>query len=54
MPQKVAEIDKLVERDLTQATPKIKGNLTIVEPMGAVTFVLVFLQRHNWLSNDSL
>ena len=51
--QQVAEIDMSVEQDLTQATLMMKGDLTIVEPIGTVTSVLVvFLQRNNWLLSN--
>ena len=53
--QKVPEKDTAVlEENFTQATLKMKGNPTIVEPIGAVTFVLVFLQRNKWLAKDPL
>ena len=51
--QQVPEIDMSVEQDLTRATLMMKGDLTIVEPIGTVTSVLVvFLQRNNWLLSN--
>ena len=53
-PHKVPEIDTSVEQNFTQATLKMKGDPTIVERIGAVMSVLVFLQRNKWLANGPL
>ena len=53
-PHKVPEIDTSVEQNFTQATLKMKGDPTIVERIGAVMSVLVFLQHNKGLANDPL
>ena len=43
VPQKVPGIDTSIEQDLEQVTLKMRGDLTIVEPIGTVTSVLAFI-----------
>ena len=53
-PQKEPEIDTSMGQNFTQATLNMKGDPTIIEPIGAVTSILLFLQRNKSLANDPL